>query len=1165
MRDTSGLENPAVEALMGQVVDDFLERLRRGERPEIEDYVRRHPPLATVLRQMLPALELVQQAPGEDAVAEASPAEIRPEGPLGDYRILREIGRGGMGVVYEAVQISLGRRVALKVLPFAAALDGKQLQRFKNEAQAAAQLHHTNIVPVHGVGCERGVHFYAMQFIEGQSLAEVIRELRLLAGLEVPNGPDPPGAASAWASDLTSGKGLFPKGGSTDPQATGPSSPPPAATEGPAAETARQPVTLSTEGSTRSPAFFRAAANLGIQAAEALEHAHKTGVVHRDIKPANLLVDARGHLWVTDFGLAHVQGDGKLTLTGDLVGTLRYLSPEQALAQRVVVDHRTDIYSLGVTLYELLALEPAFPGRDRAELLAQIAFEEPRPPRKLNPAVPTELETIALKAMAKNPEERYATAQELADDLRRFLEDRPVLARRPSLWQRLRKWLRRHRSVVTAAGVSAVAGLLITVAVLVASYWQIRGEQKQTRDEQRKTQAALDRERQTLYFHRIALANSYWWASHVARSEQLLEECPPGFRRWEWHYLKRLCHASRLNLPADRVCGLAYSPDGRRLAAAGCDGTVKVWDAQTGQEVLTLSGHADQVDSVAFSPRGQRLATGGKDRTVRLWDAANGRQLSTLEGHTGGVCGVAFSHDGRLLASGGEDKSVRVWDVMTGQELLHLCGHADRVCGVAFNPDGQWLASASWDMTVKLWDPMTGREVRTLRRHASRVLAVAFSPDGKRLASGGWDRTLWVWDTEAGQELYPLLGHTAQVSAVAFSPDGNLLASASVDKTVKVWETVTGQELFTLRGHSGGVAGVAFCPHGKRLASGGVDRSVRIWNVTGQEARTLWGHTAELTETEKRFLGTVFQVTFHPHSKRLASAGSDQTVRVWDPANGREILTLRGHTGGEVLGVAYSPDGRWIASAGGDQTVRLWDAATGRVLRTFAGHQDVVRKVAFSPDGQWLASASHDGTLKLWEVARDREPRTLTGHQHEVYGLAVSHDGKRLASASLDRTVKLWDAATGAKLLTLKNGNAMAFCVAFSPDGTRVAAGGGHSGLGTAKVWDASTGDEVYSLKGHTSAVWGVAFSPGGGRIATVSADNTVMLWDTATGQEVLTLRGHTNAVHGVAFSPDGRYLATSDQDGTIKLWDGTPWEARPGGKGPFPEATDPGEEAPEN
>jgi hypothetical protein len=348
-----------------------------------------------------------------------------------------------MGIVYEAEQLSLNRRVALKVLPFAATLDARQLQRFKNEAQAAAHLQHQNIVPVYAVGCERGVHYYAMQFIDGQTLAALIAELRGATGSKECAEVEPTGPYT-------------PSGGG---------------------ETAAV-AALSTEHSTRSPAFFRAVAELGRQAAEGLEHAHQLGVIHRDVKPGNLLVDDRGNLWITDFGLAHCQSQASLTMTGDLVGTLRYMSPEQALAQRVVVDHRTDVYSLGATLYELLTLEPAFTGQDRQELLRQIAFDEPCPPRRLNKIIPAELETIVLKALEKIPADRYATAQEMADDLRRFLLDEPIRAKRPTLLQRARRWGRRHRAVAWAAA----AGVLATVIVLAGSIGWFVAERTLRRD-----------------------------------------------------------------------------------------------------------------------------------------------------------------------------------------------------------------------------------------------------------------------------------------------------------------------------------------------------------------------------------------------------------------------------------------------------------------------------------------------------------------------------------------------------------------------------------------------------------------------------------------------------------------------------------------------------------
>ena len=439
-------------------LEEYLAAVDAGQRPDRHDFIARHAAIAAPLAKALEGLEFIHQAASQSGLGPAKSPRTTPDpapdlGPLGDYRIVREIGRGGMGVVYEAMQLTLGRRVALKVLPFAAALDSRHLQRFHNEAHAAAHLHHTHIVPVFGVGCERGIHYYVMQFIEGQSLATLIASLRREAGTgtgteggSLPSAPRPanPLAPARLPAD----------------QPTGPLEPVAAA---PAAETP-PPAAFATAGS-NSRAFFRTVAQLGIQAAEALEHAHQSGVIHRDIKPANLLIDWRAggvnplKLWITDFGLAQFQGSARLTMTGDVLGTLRYMSPEQAQIKGGPVDHRTDIYALGATLYELLTLEPAFPGVERQEVVRQIAFEEPKRPRRWNRAIPVELETIVLKALAKEPGVRYATAQELADDLRRFLEDKPIRARRPTLRRVARQWARRHRGVVVTATVAA--GLLL--------------------------------------------------------------------------------------------------------------------------------------------------------------------------------------------------------------------------------------------------------------------------------------------------------------------------------------------------------------------------------------------------------------------------------------------------------------------------------------------------------------------------------------------------------------------------------------------------------------------------------------------------------------------------------------------------------------------------------
>ena len=470
------IDDPDREDRRNQVLLAYVEALEEGREPDRGRLLAAHPDLRPDLEAFLAGHDEMARltaplraARGGDAHGPIGTPRDEPDDPpaglgeLGDFRLLREVGRGGMGVVYEAEQISLRRRVALKVLPFAAAIDPRRLQRFKTEALAAAHVQHEKIVPVHAVGCERGVHYYAMQFIDGQSLAALIGELRV-----APRRP-------------ARRRGRHRGGHRTRPESSS------------GRRRDAPPRRRSPASDPRTAArYFERVAGLGRQAALALEHAHQAGIVHRDVKPGNLLLDLRGQLWITDFGLAQVTGDAGLTITGEMLGTLRYASPEQVLARRGIVDHRSDIYSLGATLYELLTLRPPFDGRDRNALIRQIADDEPASPRSLEPSIPAELETIVLKALRKEPADRYATAQEMADDLQRFLDGRPILARRPTPSERLRAWSRRHPAIVG----SGVAALILLSAASMVSTAIVRREQAKTLAEQRKAEAAYRREHQ---------------------------------------------------------------------------------------------------------------------------------------------------------------------------------------------------------------------------------------------------------------------------------------------------------------------------------------------------------------------------------------------------------------------------------------------------------------------------------------------------------------------------------------------------------------------------------------------------------------------------------------------------------------------------------------------
>jgi serine/threonine protein kinase len=470
MNELSQPTDDALASLIGRVADEFIARLDRGEHPQVEEYVRQtSPQFAAALRDALTQVLLMRQSEVKRGV--------EPPHVLGDFQIIREVGRGGMGVVYEAEQLSLGRRVALKVLP-SLAMKGYRDLRFINEAQAAARLHHTHIVPVYSVGVEGGVHYYAMQFIDGQTLERVVAELSWFTTPRtqaLPVESKPPSLEESAHPTVV---------GQPDTSTT--------------THTSSWVGTLTVQHSARTGEYYRTVARLGIEAAEALAHAHEHGIIHRDVKPGNMMVDQRGHLWITDFGLAQHQGQPHITQTGDFLGTPCYVSPEQASGGRELLDHRTDVYSLGVTLYELLTLRRAFPGTNAREVLRLIERDEPRKPRRCNRAIPVELETIVLKAMEKKPADRYQSAQELADDLRRFLEHKPIRAKPPTLFQHVRKWAERHRTAVASAVSLVLAFLVVIAAVLWWSNQQLGDEKGKALIALGEKQEALSREQEAL-------------------------------------------------------------------------------------------------------------------------------------------------------------------------------------------------------------------------------------------------------------------------------------------------------------------------------------------------------------------------------------------------------------------------------------------------------------------------------------------------------------------------------------------------------------------------------------------------------------------------------------------------------------------------------------------
>jgi WD40 repeat protein/serine/threonine protein kinase len=1082
------------------------------------------------------------EAPGLVQVATIDEPSVteRPGTVIGAYKLLERIGEGGFGVVFMAEQTQpVKRKVALKILK--PGMDTRQvIARFEAERQALAIMDHPNIAKVlDGGATPSGRPYFVMQLVKGVPITDFCDQNHL------------------------------------SPQQR---------------------------------------LELFVPVCQAVQHAHQKGIIHRDLKPTNVIVtvhDTTPVPKIIDFGVAKALGQeltDKTLFTGftQMIGTPLYMSPEQAGQSGLDIDTRSDIYSLGVLLYELLTgttpftkarfkqatyddirriireEEPPKPSTRLLELgrcsersrtnaagparlvgptssLTSVSAMRQIEPAKLTKLVRGELDWVVMKALEKDRTRRYETANALASDVRKYLADEPVQACPPSAVYRFRKFARRNKSALAMAVVIASA-LVMAVVGLAVSNWLVareRDQKAQALSDREKYLASADearaeamekaekeararqevqeakgrsdaealRARRQLYIAHMNLAQTAWEGDQVARVLELLEQHRPtatgeDLRDFEWFYWQRLSDWALRTLKghSGMVASVAFSPDGKRLASASADKTVKVWETATGHETLTLKGHTDLVASVAFSPDGKRLASASADKTVKVWETATGHETLTLKGHTNWVESVTFSPDGNRLVSASRDGTVRVWDAATGHEILNFKGHTDRVKGVAYSADGKRLASVSSD--VKVWNAITGQEVMTLKGH----MAVAFSPDGKRLASASADNSVKVWETATGQETLTLKGHTNVVSSVAFSPDGNRLVSASHDGTVKMWNVTTGQETMTLKGHADACLSVVFSPDGKRLASSSNDYTVKVWDAaSGQDALSLQGIQG-------------IAVAFDPYGKRIAAIANDWTVRVWDAASGLEAILLKADMRHDT-GVAFSPDGKRLVSVAFDGTMQVWEVASGQKTLNFRGHTDRVTSVAFSPDGKRLASASSDRTVKVWEAATGRETLTLKGHVAEVTSVVFSGDSKRLASASDDRTVKVWDVETGQEMMTLKGHSHWVKSVAFSPDGKRLASA---SSDRTVKVWEAATGQETLTLRGHSHEVMCVAFSPDGKRLASAS-NTTVKVWDTASGEETLTLKGPARVL-SVAFSPDGKRLVSASQNRTVKLWDARPW-----------------------
>jgi len=557
---------------------------------------------------------------------------------------------------------------------------------------------------------------------------------------------------------------------------------------------------------------------------------------------------------------------------------------------------------------------------------------------------------------------------------------------------------------------------------------------------------------------------------------------------------------------------VAAGKKAKPVAAATVAETNAMPEDEEKAKLFVQLGHTTGVLSLAYSPDGRTVAAGGWDNNIKLWVVASGRELRTLRGHSDWVNSVTFSPDGRTLVSGSNDKTLKLWDVASGRELRTLRGHSNWVNSLAFSPDGRTLVSGSDDTTLKLWDAATGKGLRTLRGLSGEVKSVAFSPDGRTLVSGGRDSTIKLWDVASGQRLRTLSGHSGNVTSVAFSPDGRAIVSGSWDHTVKLWDVATGHGLRSLSGHGGFVYSVAFSPDGRTLVSGSDDKTIKLWDVASGEMRALGSHSEK-----------VYAVAFSPDGRTLVSGSEDKQLKLWDVASGQQLSPLIGHIS-EVNSVSISPDGKTIASASSDKTLKLWDVGSGRVLRTLTGDSDRLISFAFSPDGRTLVSCDRDTSdIKISDVASGQELRTLRGHSLWVNSVAFSPDGRTIVSGGSDHTVKLWNVATGRELRTLSGHTEEVHSVAFSPDGRTIVSGGSDH---TIKLWDVASGRGLRPLIGHSDWVNSVAFTPNGQEVISGSRDGSIRKWVVATGKEIIQYVSFDNG-EWIAVTPEGYYNAS--------------------------------------
>jgi WD40 repeat protein/serine/threonine protein kinase len=1100
---------------------EILLREERGEQPLLAEYELRFPKFGSQLHR-LAALQQALRSPSarqeRTRVVDDEPLTLPPHGlgarGAGDadstaasnvrpivpgYTILGELGRGGMGVVYKARQASLGRIVALKMVLAGLHASPEQLSRFRSEAAAVARLQHPNIVPIYEIADFQGNPYYSLEFAEGGSLS------RYLDGT-----PLPPKLAARFIETL----------------------------------------------------------------AGAIEAAHSQGIIHRDLKPGNVLLkqvqrsatqwldrhDGHGsfldtRFWtpkITDFGLAK-QFEEKdphaktqpITHSGAIVGTPCYMPPEQAGGRGEDLGVTADVYSLGAIFYELLTGRPPFRAASPLDTLLQVISDDPIPPIRLQPGIPRDLNTICLKCLAKEPRQRYVSAQELADELHRFLSGRPIMARPIPFWVRGMKWARRRPAAAVLIVVLALSSILGSVGGFF--FWERRHETQLTR--------LKDISEGNLYFGQIGVADK---ADSAEQAIAALDGCGQALRGWEWNYLRGRASAALSSIPEAKGLDCAWRPQDERLAIADVDDNwLTFWDARDGRRLSNLDSSGP---GLAYSPDGHILAIAESSERIEgphaivLLEGQTQSEMKRLTGHTATITALAWSHDGKWLASASLDHSLRLWNVGSSHQEASFDIGAGWIRNVCFTPDGRAVATGQadgfsvWDLAgqklafkitsgeeldqtdnaalekVNPWQQRLDRPLPPLRQLAGSSHPIAINSYG--VLAYARESSISLWDLGKRKAIATLNEHNKTIRALAFTADGERLGSAGDDRTVRIWESRAGRELAVLSGHSSSVTGLSFAADSRRVASVALD-GTRIWDITADRNLAVLGNRS-------------------PDAVAIDALG--ETVA----AATRESRLFRATDGGLVCLIAkkpfstavFQPANEWLATGSFDGTIELWDTTTHALRKTLKGHQSAIVSLAINQKGDRLASASTDGSIRIWDIDMGQATLSEQGPARRISTLALDPEGTWLLVGGQTGYLALWQLSQGQHLQSLGEVGTDITSIAFSADQKHFASAGTD---GKIRYWDMELRQEVRAINTTCGGITAIAFHPLKDRLVSGGNNGTVQLWEPLTGHEILTLPGHVSPVIQIRFTANGQKLLAVAADGTVITWSGQPTDDNPG------------------